>query len=85
MDDLIYGKELPYTIADRENLFTFVPKSVIKKYVKDEAIREKALALMKAGKWCNPLFYKADKGLKHNIYSRIAFWNQNRKFKRYFH
>lgn len=84
VDDLIYNKEIPYTIADKENLFTFVPKSVIKKYVKDDAMRNKALNLMKEGKWCNPLFYKPDKSIKHNIYSRLAFFNQNNKFKKYF-
>lgn len=84
VDDLIYNKEIPYTIADKENLFTFVPKSVIKKYVKDDTMRSKALNLMKEGKWCNPLFYKSDKSIKHNIYSRIAFFNQNNKFKKYF-
>lgn len=84
VDDLIYNKEIPYTIADKENLFTFVPKAVIKKYVKDDAMRSKALNLMKEGKWCNPLFYKSDKSIKHNIYSRIAFFNQNNKFKKYF-
>lgn len=84
VDDLIYNKEIPYTIADKENLFTFVPKSVIKKYVKDDTMRSKALSLMKEGKWCNPLFYKPDKSIKHNIYSRIAFFNQNNKFKKYF-
>lgn len=84
VDDLIFHKEIPYHIADKENLFTVVPKSVIKKYVKDEALKQKALGLMKAGKWCNPLFFKADKSLKHFAYSRLAFWNQNRKFAKYF-
>lgn len=84
VDDLIYNKELPYTVADKEHLFSFVPKSVIKTYVKDADMREKALRLMKEGKWSNPLFYRADKGLSHNIYSRIAFINQNKKFKRFF-
>ena len=84
VDDLIYNREIPYHIADRENLFTFVPKSVIKSCVKDEKEKQKALALMKQGKWCNPLFCKADKSLYHILYSRLAFYNQKNKFKKYF-
>lgn len=84
VDDLIYGKEIPYTIADKEHLFTFVPRSVIKKYVADKEIRERALRLMKEKKWSSPLFYKADKSIRHRIYAHIAFFNQRKKFKRYF-
>lgn len=84
VDDLIYEKEIPYHIADKENLFTLVPKTVIKRYVKDKEAKSKALALMKAGKWTNPLFYKADKSPYHFFYSRLAFYNQIRKFKKFF-
>ncbi len=84
VDDLIYNKEIPYTIADREHLFSFVPRSVIKKYVYDKELRERALSLMKSGKWSNPLFYSADKSIKHRIYSLTAFLNQKKKFKKYF-
>lgn len=84
VDDLIYNKSIPYHVANKENLFTFVPKSVIKKYVRDDAERNKALSLMKEGKWCNPLFYKEDKSLYHYVYSHLAAYNQNKKFKKYF-
>lgn len=84
VDDMIYNKEIPYHIADKENLFTFVPKSVIKTCVKDKKEKQKALSLMKQGKWCNPLFFKADKSLYHIFYSRMAFYNQKSKFKKYF-
>ena len=39
VDDLVYGKELDYTIADNEHLYTVVPKGVIKKYVADKEQR----------------------------------------------
>lgn len=84
VDDLIENREIPYHIADKEHLFTFVPKSVIKKYVRDPAMRDKALTLMKQGKWSNPLYCKADKSLYHYVYSRLASYNQNKKFKTYF-
>ncbi|HOO25132.1 MAG TPA: ATP-grasp domain-containing protein [Clostridiales bacterium] len=83
VDDLIYGKEIPYHIADKEHLFTFVPKSVIKKYVADEKMKAKALDLMKKGKWSNPLFYSKDKSLYHFVFSRLAFLNQKKKFDTY--
>ena len=84
VEDLIFGREIPYHIADQDNLFTFVPNSVIKKYVADDAARAKALELIKKGRWCNPLFCKDDRSLYHIFYSRMAFFNQNRKFKRFF-
>lgn len=84
VDDLIYDKAIPYHLADKENLFTFVPKSVIKKYVGDKQAKAKALALMKQGSWCNPLYCSADRSVYHFIYARIAFYNQIKKFKKFF-
>lgn len=83
VEDLIYKRELDYTIADKEHLFTFVPKYVIKNFVKDSPIKAKALSLMKEGKWSNPLYFKGEKNLRTKIYGRLASINQIKKFNKY--
>ena len=83
VDDYIYDNVGDYTIADKEHLYTVVPKSVIKNYVHDEDIKNKALALWKDGKATNPLLYSGDKSLKQRYYAYGAYYNYTRKFKRY--
>ncbi len=84
VDDYIYGKTDEYTVADKENLFTVVPKGVIMKYVPDGDFKEQAKRLYKEGKVSYPLKYKADKSFRRRIYVNLALLNQYRKFKKYF-
>lgn len=58
-DDLIYNKDLPFKIIDDEILLSFVPKGVLKKYIKNETFKKKALSLWKR-QVTNPLKYKKD-------------------------
>ena len=83
VDDLIYEKELEYTVADNEHLFSLVPKYVIKNYVHDEELKNRALKLMKEGRWTFPIKYKADKNPKRIFYTNAVFYNQIRKYKIY--
>ena len=84
VDDYIYNKLDDYTVADNINLYTVVPKGVIKKYVPDSDFKSLALKLWSEGKVSEPLFYSADRNLKHNFYARAAYINQFRKFRKYF-
>lgn len=68
VDDLIYHKEMPFTIANKQILLTYVPKGIIKKYVVNEQFKEKALELYKEHKVFNPLIYKKDLPLKRIIF-----------------
>lgn len=83
VDDLIYEKELEYTVADKEHLFSLVPKYVIKHYVHDEELKNKAFKLMKQGRWTFPIKYKEDKNPKRIFYTNAVFYNQIRKYKIY--
>ena len=83
VDEYIYGKTGEYTIADNEHLYSVVPKSVIKNYVHDQNIRDRALALWNKGKVTNPLFYSKDKSLKQRYYAYGSYYNYIRKFRRY--
>lgn len=85
VDDFIYGKEFTgLTVADREHLFTFVPKYVIKKYVRDEELKARAMRLYKEGKWSNPIIYKPDMTPKRWAYVAAYELNQIKKFNEYY-
>lgn len=83
VDDLIYNKELPYTVADRKSLFTVVPKSVVLDYVKDPSIREEIKELYKTRHVARPLIFKKDKGLIHRLYHYLFVYRQMRKYYTY--
>ena len=71
-------------IARGEHLFAFVPKYVVKRYVLDHALRDKALALMKAGRASDPNWYAPDLTLKRRAYNVAYHLNQVRKFREHF-
>ena len=62
--DLIDHEKLEYKILDKEILLSFVPKSIIKKYVLNENYKEKALSLYK--NHVNPIKYNKDFSFKRN-------------------
>ena len=68
VDDLIYGKEKEFKIADKELLLTYVPKKIIKKYVVNDKFKKEAMKLYKQKKVVNPLIYKKDLPLKRIIF-----------------
>ncbi len=84
--DLIFNEEMDFQKVDKEQLLSFVPKSVVKKYIVNEKYKEKVLSLWKTR--VNPLVYKKDNGLlrklviiKINMNYRKAYknniWNWN--------
>lgn len=80
VDDLIYNKELDYTVADNENLFTVVPKGIILRYVEQPEIREQVKRLFKEKKVSYPLAYSPDLAPKRRFYVAASFLNQYRKY-----
>lgn len=82
VDEFVLGVPTETRVACDEGLFTVVPRKVVAKSVKDEAVRAKALALYDQGRAMNPSFYKADT-VAHNMWARIQYLNQIRKFKRW--
>ncbi|MBK8868295.1 MAG: carboxylate--amine ligase [Dermatophilaceae bacterium] len=82
--DLIRQEPMDGLVISRgEHLFTFVPKYVIKTFVRDPQLRAKALALFKAGRWSDPQLYKPDLSLKRRAYLAAYGLNQVKKFYRY--
>ena len=65
-------------------VYTIVPNVVIKKYISNKDIVKEYLKLKKEKKYSHPLYYKKDMNLKRWIYIKEAYFNQIRKFKKYF-
>lgn len=66
VDDLIENKEMEFKVVDKEILLSFVPKGVLKKYIKNNTFKKKALSLWKKGV-VNPLKYKKDTDFKRKL------------------
>ena len=82
IDDLIYHKEKPCTLMKEKIALSFVPKSVIKKYVTSEPLRKEILQLAKQKKMVNPLKYKQDKDLRRRLYLIAKDFNYKKKYKK---
>lgn len=77
-------KEEKEVIAYNPWVYTIVPNCVIKKYVKDENLVKEYLKLKKEKKYTHPLYYKEDMNIKRWFYIKVAYFNQIRKFKKYY-
>lgn len=81
IDDLIYQKEKPCTLMKNKIALSFVPKSVIKKYITSKALKSEVLMLAKQKKVVNPLKYKADKSLRRWLYLIAKDFSYQKKYK----
>ncbi len=82
VDDLIYGQQKPLTLLNENFLFTVVPKIVLKKFVTNPKVLIDVKALLRAGKYGNPLFYKKDRHFKRKLYLFARQINYYRKYKK---
>lgn len=82
--DLVRGEKFEgLEIGSNEHLFTFVPPYVIDKFVADDDMHDRAMALIKAGKWSDPNVYAPDLTLARRAYNFAYHVNQARKFHKY--
>lgn len=66
VNDLIDNKESEYKLLTDTVMLSFVPKGIIKKYVKNEEYKNTALSLYEER--INPIDYKCDKSIKMRLY-----------------
>lgn len=81
VDDKELKKEV---VAYKPWLYTIIPNYVIKKYVSSDKIVKEYLTLKKQKRYTHPLYYKKDINLKRWLYIKAAYFNQIRKYKKYF-
>ena len=85
VDEYVNNKELKKeVIAYKPWLYTIIPNYVVKKYVSSKKIVKEYLTLKRQKKYTHPLYYKKDINLKRWFYIKAAYFNQIRKFRKYF-
>lgn len=70
--------------AKDEVLWTNIPKGVIRRYVKNRALKQKALAAWRDGSIVHQLYYKKDLSFARRKYFFLNQLNQYRKYRRHF-
>lgn len=67
-----------------EHLYTVLPQPLLRRYVKDPALRARARALGRSRRVTNPLWYRAETDPRRLAYLAVAQANQVRKYRRYY-
>lgn len=82
IDDLIYNKKTEYRFLNDKVLLSFVPKGVIKKYIKNVEYKRTALNLWKQqGSAVNPIKYKKDRNIKRYLYLTKKHFRYYKEYK----
>lgn len=68
-------------VACKAGICTLVPRYVVRRSVRDKALRRRSLSLFDQGKAKNPLFYHADT-LSHGFWARLLYLKQIEAFRR---
>jgi D-aspartate ligase len=82
VEEYVLRREVARVDAYKPFLYTVVPPKVVRKSVKDDALRADVLAAYRDGRATNPLGNPRD-GLMHKLWVALYTQNQVRKFKRY--
>lgn len=82
-EERIENKELDYRSIKDEHLWMVVPKGLAFKYIKPEEYKQRMKALIKAGKFSNPLYYDKDSSLKRKITLAKSQLSHFVKYKKY--
>ncbi|MBQ8892471.1 MAG: ATP-grasp domain-containing protein [Bacilli bacterium] len=82
IDDVIYHKETQIEYLNTEYLWTFLPKKIVLKYVKNENIKKKIKEMYKKRKYKNVLYYKKDLTFKR--FMELKKIDYNKKYKLYY-
>lgn len=83
VDQYILGKEIPAAEAYEPFVYCCVPPYVLKRSVSDKSLLRKTQATLELTSDAYPLIYEKDTW-RHNFWAWVMYFNQIRKFKRYF-
>jgi len=81
VDDTIYQINLEEKKLTEEILLSFVPKGIIKKYIKNEAFKKEALYLWKNNRKVSPMIYSKDKNIKRFLMIKKRLWHYYKEYK----
>ena len=82
--DVIDGESDEVRVAREEALYTLVPVSLLRRYVRDEALLAEVNELVRRGRVFDPQRYDRDRGLRRVIDVELTEKNQIRKFAQYY-
>lgn len=80
-EDLFCNKERKFKLLKEKIVLSFVPMTVIKKYVQNPLLKTEILYLHQQKKYVDPLKYKGDKNIKRKLYLVFRKYNYIRKYK----
>jgi len=81
VDDLIYNKQKDFYFMQEKMVLSFVPKSVIRKYIESPKLLSEINALIRQGKFTRPLHYLKDFSIKRSLYLLVKDWKYVKKYK----
>lgn len=84
VDDVVYGKQESVTPTGEGILWTAVPRCVLRRYVKNPAIRDEVTALYRAKKVERTLFYKPDLSLRRRLVLLRHFYSYVKVYRQYY-
>ena len=84
VEDLVYGKNLPTEIADKEHLWLGVPKKLVLKYLDDSKLKEDVNRLIRENKYSFTLYYDKDFNLKRKLRVFSYYRGYNKTYKIHF-
>ena len=82
VNDLIYHKTQAPVIMKNKMVLSFVPKSVMYKYITSNALKAEIRTLVREGKFVRPLHYPKDMGLMRSIYLLLRDINYILKYRK---
>ena len=80
-EDLFCNKERKFKLLKEKIVLSFVPMTIIKKYVQNPLLKTEILYLYQQKKYVDPLKYKGDKNIKRKLYLVFRKYNYMRKYK----
>lgn len=83
-DDAVFGKDIPFTLADTTALWANVPKAVIREYVKNRELKSEAETLIKERKFSDTLSCPRDMNIKRLFWIKRYYLGQYKNFKKYY-
>lgn len=82
--DAVDGTPVAPERITREVLYTLVPVSLLRRYVRDPELLAKVEGLVRAGAVVDPQRYDADRGIRRMLDVELTERNQVRKFAKYY-
>jgi len=83
VEDYIYGRDMPFEIANARNLWTVIPLSVAFRYTRGEENQAQMKQLVKEKRVINPLFMEGDNKLKRLLFLYKLQMSHYFKFRKY--